>query len=146
MENQGYVVAPLVIQPMNVHDSLLMPSALERLLDNANLSGISFVGSSFTLDSGFDAASIKASLEWNNFIPVIKPNRRGERNEQRLQELSDSYDHAVYKKRCTVERTFAWQDTYRKLVTRYEVLECTHLGFKYLAYSLMNLRSFLQRV
>lgn len=146
MENQGYVVAPLVIKPVNIHDSLLMSSALEKLLETGDLLGISYVGSSFTLDSGFDAQSIRASLEWHNFIPAIKPNRRREKNVERLQELSDSYDHTVYRKRCTVERTFAWQDTYRKLVTRYEVLEATHTGFKYLAYSMINLRSFLQGV
>ena len=33
-----------------------------------------------------------------------------------------------------------WEDIYRKLVIRYERLQCTHLGFKYLAYSMINLR------
>mgnify|MGYP001558050722 FL=1 len=127
---------------MNVHDSLLVGSALEKLLETGDLLGISYGGSSFTLDSGFDAQSIRASLEWNNFIPAIKPNRRGEKNEERLQELSDSYDHTIYKKRFIIERTFAWADTYRKLVTRYEILESTHVGYKYLAYTMINLRSF----
>jgi hypothetical protein len=30
------------------------------------------------------------------------------------------------------------------LVIRYEKLECTHNGFKYLAYSVMNLRGFMR--
>ena len=54
----------------------------------------------------------------------------------------DPYRH-MYKERCRVERCFAWEDTYRKLVIRYERLHATHLGFKYLAFTMINLRWFL---
>ena len=53
-----------------------------------------------------------------------------------------NFNEPIYKKRFVIERVFAWQDTYRKLVTRYEKLEATHAGFKYLAYAVMNLRTF----
>jgi Circularly permutated YpsA SLOG family len=46
-----------------------------------------------------------------------------------------------YKLRHTVERGFAWEDKYRKLVIRYERLEATFKGFRYLAAALVNYRT-----
>ncbi len=48
------------------------------------------------------------------------------------------------KERHNVERSYAWEDTYRKLVIRYEKLQCAFLGFRYLAYSMMNFRDVFQ--
>ncbi|MBI5222099.1 MAG: transposase [Candidatus Magasanikbacteria bacterium] len=58
--------------------------------------------------------------------------------------MYDDFNDEIYKERFKIERTFAWQDTYRKLVTRYERLESIHNGFKYLAYSMVNLRVFVK--
>ena len=77
----------------------------------------------------------------HGMIPVIRPNRRGTKDEKKLEKMFDNFNEPIYKKRFTIERTFAWQDTYRKLAVRYEKLEATHTGFKYLAYSLVNLRA-----
>jgi transposase len=57
--------------------------------------------------------------------------------------MYENFNEEIYKERFKIERTFAWQDTYRKLVIRYEKLECTHLGFKHLAYTMINLRQML---
>ncbi|MBI4812602.1 transposase, partial [Candidatus Falkowbacteria bacterium] len=46
----------------------------------------------------------------------------------------------IYKERRRIERNFAWKTKYRKLVTRYEKLRCTHLGFRYIAYAMINSR------
>jgi transposase len=46
----------------------------------------------------------------------------------------------IYQERYKIERCFAWEDSYRKLVIRYETLQCTFMGFRYLAYSMVNLR------
>ena len=106
----------------------------------ATVAGFDLYGSYLTLDSGFDSADNKLRIEEQGMIPVIKLNRRRTKDEQKLENLYDSFNETVYKERYKVERTFAWVDTYRKLVIRYEKLECTHNGFKYLAYSMMNLR------
>lgn len=58
--------------------------------------------------------------------------------------MHDDFNEQIYKLRFTIELTFAWQDTYRKLVISYERLEATRIGFKYLGYLLMNLRVFFK--
>jgi transposase len=39
-----------------------------------------------------------------------------------------------------VERTFGWQDTYRRLAISYDRLEEIRLGFRHLAYAMINFR------
>ena len=73
-------------------------------------------------------------------FPVIKPNRGNTMDEKKLELMYANFNETIYKERYRIERTFAWQDTYRKLVIRYETLEATHNGLKYLAYSMINLR------
>jgi len=125
---------------VNLHDSTLLPQSLDDLADMADLVGFDLSGSFLTLDSGFNGILNKRRIELLEMIPVIKPNRRGTKDEKKLERMYENFNEQVYKTRFTVERTFGWQDTYRKLVIRYETLDCTHNGFKYLAYSVMNLR------
>ena len=136
------MIAPLVVRPVNVHDSVLFPDSIDQLTDFASLISLDLTGSYFTLDSGFDSELNKWLIRSHDMIPVIKPNRRGTKDETKLETMYADFNETIYKQRFTIERTFAWQDTYRKLVTRYEKLEATHTGFKYLAYAVMNLRAF----
>lgn len=135
------MIAPLVVRPVNENDISLLPESVDELADFASLIGFDLTGSYLTLDSGFDSAYNKWLIRFHGMIPVIKPNRRGTKDEQKLHRMFADFNEPIYKKRFPIERTFAWQDTYRKLVTRYEKLEATHLGFKHLAYSMINLRA-----
>lgn len=67
-------------------------------------------------------------------IPVIKPNREATKDEKKIEAMYTNFNEQIYKKRLAIERTFAWQDTYRKLAHSYERLEATRSGLKYLAY------------
>lgn len=76
---------------------------------------------------------------------MIKPNIRNTKDEAKIQFLLDEFkvvEH-IYKERYRIERCFAWGDTYRRLVTRYETLHIVHMGFRNLAYAMINLRWFL---
>jgi hypothetical protein len=41
-----------------------------------------------------------------------------------------------------VERTFAWEDKFKRLLLRFERIQQRHYGMKLLAYTLINLRAF----
>lgn len=121
-----------------------MPESLEKFNDIINSLRLDVSGSYLTLDSGFDSQRNKFLIREIGLTPVIKPNLRGLKNQDKIEAINDEFaavEH-IYKGRYKVERSFAWQDTYRKLVIRYEKLQCTHLGFKHLAYALVNYRSF----
>ena len=140
MDNHGFVIAPLVVRPVNNHDTILFPDSIDRFTDFASLISLDLEGSYLTLDSGFYSEYNKWLIRFHGMIPVIKPNRGATKDEKKIEAMYADFNEQIYKKRFAVERTFAWQDTYRKLVIRYEKLEATHLGFKYLAYAVMNLR------
>ncbi len=142
MDNNGFVIAPLVVRPVNEHDGILLPESIDNLIDFAECIRMDLTGSYFTLDSGFNSSYNKWLIQYHGMIPVIKPNRRRTKDEKKLEQMYEDFNELVYKKRFIIKRVFAWQDTYRKLVIRYEKLEETHNGFKCLAYSLMNLRVF----
>ncbi len=99
-------------------------------------------GKHFVWDSGFDAAWIRDRLIDENFVPVIKPGVILRKNKTRTNEILDEFEPQkyIYKGRVVNERTFAWEDTCRKLTTRYEKLNCTFNGFRYLAYAMINFR------
>lgn len=137
------MIAPLVVRSVNEHDSVLFPDSIERLADFASLISLDLTGSYFTLDSGFDSDLNKWLIRSHDMIPVIKPNRRGTRDETKLEKMYADFNEPIYKLRFTIERIFAWQDTYRKLAYSYERLESTRAGLKYLGYSLINLRVFV---
>ena len=41
-----------------------------------------------------------------------------------------------------VERTFAWEDKFKRLLLRFERIQHRHYGMKLLGYTMINLREF----
>lgn len=130
---------------MNQNDTLLLTESFFALLETADLLELDLAGSYLTLDAGFDSAYNRQMIHAQGLFPVIRPNPRNTKDPEKLiaSESAFVFHEHIYKQRCTIERCFAWEDVYRKLVTRYEKLRCAHLGFKYLAYSMINLRWFI---
>ena len=75
---------------------------------------------------------------------MIYPNRRNAKDPiviaRLFTRLFSCFDKELYKERYKVERTFGWQDTYRRLAIIYDRLEETRLGFRNLAYAMINFR------
>ncbi|MGF6483077.1 hypothetical protein [Paraburkholderia sp. JPY419] len=42
----------------------------------------------------------------------------------------------------TIERVFAWEDTFRRLLLRFERISDVHCALKTLAYTMINLRHY----
>ena len=128
------------------HDSTCLPEALDRLTTLADTLELEITDSWITLDPGFDSEGAEEEVEMHQLRPAIKPNPRNTKSEAKLHEQFERFDEIkhIYKERYKVERSFAWEDTYRRLNTRYDRLKETHEGFKFLAYSLINLRWFIK--
>lgn len=135
-------MAPFVTAAVNVHDSQLVPAALSGFVEFADLTDLDVWEKPFVWDSGFDAQWIRDRLIDERFIPIIKPRVILRKNKTKTNEILNEFLSVeyIYKGRFVNERTFAWEDTYRKLNTRYEKLNCTFNGFRYLAYAMINFR------
>lgn len=142
-DNRDNIIAPLVVKPVNVHDSQLFYESFSNLLEFADLLELDIKNSYFTLDSGFDNAETRNEILLRELIPVIKYNLRGLKDWEKINKIINDFEllEHIYKERHNIERCFAWEDTYRKLVVRYEKLQSTFMGFRYLAFSMINFRN-----
>lgn len=127
---------------MNTHDSVLFPDSFRELARTATRLSWLLTGVPLTLDSAFDSALNAGIIAEAGMVPIIKPNFRNTKNKKIIAKRTRAFKRheATYKLRHAVERSFAWEDKYRKLVIRYERLEATFKGFRYLAASMINFR------
>lgn len=141
MDNNGNFLAPVIVKPVNKHDTALFLDSIYNLLTMADELLLPIENAYITFDSAFDSESNRVTLRYHKLRPMIKPNPRNTKNPIKLEQMFEGFDEKIYKERFTVERCFAWQHVYRKLVIRYERLQETYLGFRHLAYSMINFRS-----
>ena len=102
--------------------------------------GIDRSGSALTLDAGFDSQDNRDTIKNQQRQPVISPNRRNTQKPIRIAQQFRWFDRALYRERDKVERTFGWQDTYRKLVVSDDRLPEIRKGGRLLAYAMINYR------
>ncbi len=117
-----------------------MPEALTEFISFSNRIGLELESSALTLDSGFDSKVNHKIIKEQGLIPVIYPNKRNTKEPIVIARKFRWFKKDIYKERFKVERTFGWQGTYRKLALSYDKLKETRLGFRYLAYSMINFR------
>jgi transposase len=134
------VLGPLTVRPVNQQDMVILPDSLAKLVFFAISIDLNLVGSSITLDSGFDSQTNKELIRKQKMKPVISPNRRNAKKPIVIARMYRWFDKEQYKERYKVERTYGWQDTYRRLAISYDRLEEIRLGFRNLAYAMINFR------
>ena len=86
------------------------------------------------LDPAFDSKANVQACQACNFAPNIKSNPRNSGKK------ALAPNQPVYLERYVNERAFAWEDTYRRLVIRYEVYARNHLAFTYMPAALTLMR------
>jgi transposase len=140
IENHGYVLSPLTVAPVNTVDMVLLPQGLKALKRVARQVGLDLTGAVLNLDAGFDSKANRKAIFNARLTPNIKENPRNRQTPKRGRKRI--FDDVLYKLRFTVERTFAWEDKFKRLLLRFETKQIRHLGFKLLAFTLINLREF----
>ena len=141
-EANGYPIACSEIVGATTADMGLVDPVMESLAYVESELGVSSKGI-VNLDSGFDSGANEQLLEEAGYKANIKKNKRNTGKTQA--ELDVNLDQASYKKRFTIERTFAWEDKFRRLVVRYERLAEMFLAFKMLAFILINSKDLVNK-
>jgi transposase len=118
----------------------LLPKGLHALKQVAKKVGLALRGAYLNLDGGFDSAHNRKCIFNAGMIPNITENPRNrmcpKRGRKRL------FNEAIHGLRARVDRTFAWEDKFKRLLLRFEYIQQRHYGMKLLAYTLINLRAF----
>ena len=128
------------VKPINKHDTVILPETLEQVMGFTRRIGLDLAGSALTLDAGFDSQDNKTLIKGYGLLPVMYPNRRNTKKPLAMAQKFRWFNRDVYQERYKAERTFSWQDTYRKLVISYDRLEETRKGFRLLGHSMINFR------
>jgi hypothetical protein len=135
------VIAPFIAAPGNRNESPLLKQALPQLTDIAQVVGLELKGSVISLDGVYDSRSNRKAIFNRGMIPNIPENRRGRK--QPKQGRKRIFEKTVFQERFyTIERVFAWEDKFRRLLLRFERISRLHYALKSLAYTLINLRHF----
>ena len=91
-------------------------------------------------DGGVDAAPHRHGSFNAGLIPNRpehpRPRQHPKRGRKRL------FNAAIHALRMRVERTFAWEDKFKRLLIRFERIQQRHYGMKLLGYTMINLRAF----
>jgi len=93
---------------------VLFPEGLKALKKVAKEVGLDLREAYLNLDGGFDSARNRKCI----------------------------FNAELHALRMRVERTFAWEDKFKRLLLRFERIQQRHYGMKLLAYTMINLRAF----
>ena len=102
--------------------------------------GLVLEGSYFNLDGGFDSKPNRKAIFNTGMIPNITENPRNRKTTKRGRKRF--FNDAIHALRDRVERTFAWEDKFKRLLLRFERIQQRHYSMKLMAYTLINLRRF----
>ncbi len=135
-------MSPLTVAPVNEVDLGLLPQGRQALNHVTREAGLEISGAVLNLDAGFDSKATRKRVFTAGLKPNIKENPRNRQTPKRGRKRF--FDAALYTLRVIVERTFAWEDKFKRLLLRFETKQSHHLGFKLIAFTLINLREFCE--
>src|ERR1700755_961333 len=83
VENNGFVLTPLLVAPVNEADTVLRPEGLNALKRVARLTDLTIDGSCLNLDGGFDSRRNRKAIFNAGLVPTIKANPRNRKAPKR---------------------------------------------------------------
>jgi len=95
--------------------------------------GLDLRGAYVNLDGGFDSRANRKCIFNAGMIPNIKENPRNRKHPKRGRKRL--FNAAIHALRMRVERTFAWEDKFKRLLLRFERIQQRHYGMKLMAYT-----------
>jgi len=137
-DNQYHILAVSDCIGGNHHDSFELVEQLQILLQKMTDADIDYTSSHFNADSAFD---VKGFIEYienkHKMISNIPKNRRNTKDEKQTSRYFSEY---IYGSRFKIETVFAWLDTYKRILIRFEARASRFKSWLLIASFLINLR------
>ena len=135
------VIAPFVAAPGNRNESPLLQKALPRVTRIAKTVGLNLNNTIVSLDGVYDSRDNRKAIFNRGMVPNIPENQRGRTTPKRGRKRI--FEPEIFQERFyTIERVFAWEDKFKRLLLRFERISQLHYALKSLAYTMINLRHF----
>jgi len=137
------VLSPFTTAPGNKNEFTLLPDAFSHLKRISKIANFSLAGSIVSLDGVYDSANNRKLIFNSKMKPNIPENKRNRKSKKPGPKRHFNSD--IFQERFqTVERVFAWEDKFKRLLMRFERISNHHFGFKLLAYAMINLRTLVR--
>jgi transposase len=141
VDRHANIISPFTVAPGNKHESPLFSHAFQQLKCIMKKVGLGLKNTVMSLDSAYDSFKNRKLIFNAGMVPNIKENKRNRKNNK--PGPSRIYSEEIFQERFrTVERAFAWEDKFKRLLLRFERISQNHFGMKLIAYTLINLRHF----
>lgn len=135
------IIAPFVTAPGNRNEVMLLKPALEKLKTIAKTVGLKITKSIMSLDGVYNSRSNRKAIFNSGMTPNIPENKRNRKKTKRGKK--QIFSTKIFAKRfSTIERIFAWEDKFKRLLLRFEHHSIHHYALKTIAYSMINFRHF----
>jgi len=135
------VITPFIKAPGNRNETILLTPALKNLVNTAKSIGLEIKNSIMSLDGGYSSNKNRKSIFNLGMKPNIPENKRNRKKPKRGRK--QIFDKKIFEERFrTIERVFAWEDKFKRLLLRFEIKSIHHYAMKTIAYSMINLRHF----
>jgi hypothetical protein len=119
---------------------ILLPEGLKALKKVAKKVGLALGGAYLNLDAGFDSTHNRKCMFNAGMIPTITENPRNRKTPTRGRKRF--FNATIHALRTRVDRTFAWEDKFKRRLLGFEHIQQRHYGMKLRAYTLINVRAF----
>lgn len=137
------IIAPFVTAPGNRNETVLLKSELKKLADIVKAVGLKLTDSIMSLDGIYNSRTNRKAIFNLGMTPNIPENKGNRKKTKRGRK--QIYQAAIFKERFrTIERVFAWEDKFKRLLLRFEFHSINHYAIKTIAYSMINLRHFCE--
>jgi transposase len=134
-DGRGIPIAIGGILAGNHNDLYRVAVQFSDMIKSLNRCEIVVQNSILNADKGFDCKTLRRTCRQRNIEPNIKENIRNRKKTKRGRKRF--FNENVYKRRFVNERTFAWLDSFKTLLIRFDKLDETWLNWHYLAFALI---------
>jgi transposase len=121
----------------NHHDSFELVDQVQKMINSLDKQEINYNNAHLNADSGFDVKKFIEFVENNKLIANIKENKRNTKKNTSEFRYMCEY---IYSFRFKIECVFAWLDTYKRLLVRFEVLSQNFKSWLFIASAMINFR------
>lgn len=111
---------------------------LSKITKAVNDCGIIVENSVLNADKGFDSKAFRRFCRRRKMVPNVKENTRNRKNTKRGRKRE--FYQNTYKRRFVNERCFAWIDSFRTLLIRFDTSTSSWKNWHYLAFFLLLLK------
>ncbi len=123
----------------NHHDSFELIEQVDKLVECMNAADIDYKNSHLNADTGFDVQDFIEHVESEHKMIANIPNNK--RNRKKIEKKTRYLNEYIYSFRFKIEVVFAWLDTYKRVLVRFEYLDSNFKSWLLLAATLINLRN-----